>query len=109
MHRTLRVALEQKFAALRILSEMWRILTFEDMLIYIDIGRKEERLGSCLLPVSDARSMVEALQPLGTPGNGKQRNRRVSFFEESSDFAPGQLYSTESGRYRLLISLYLKP
>lgn len=31
--------------------------------------------------------------------NDKDRNRRVSLFEESGDLAPGQLYSTESGRY----------
>jgi hypothetical protein len=31
--------------------------------------------------------------------NDKVINRRVSFLEEGGDLAPGQLYSTESGRF----------
>ena len=30
----------------------------------------------------------------------RDKNRRVSFMEDSGELAPGQLYSTESGRYR---------
>jgi hypothetical protein len=37
--------------------------------------------------------------------NGKDSNGRASFLEEGSELAPGQLYSTESGRYSNKVSL----
>lgn len=51
-----------------------------------------------------ARMVVEHSQSGGSIGF-KNMNRRVSFFEESGDLAPGQLYSTESGRYFWWVSI----
>lgn len=44
-------------------------------------------------------TMVVAQHQLAASGDDKTGdNRRISFFEEAGELAPGQLYSTESGR-----------
>jgi hypothetical protein len=43
--------------------------------------------------------MVVARHPLSASiNNEKDTNKRTSFFDDGGDLAPGQLYSTESGR-----------
>lgn len=42
--------------------------------------------------------MVVAQHQLATSAPDHNNHRRISFFEEGGDLAPGQLYSTESGR-----------
>ena len=42
--------------------------------------------------------MVVAQHQLATSAP-ENNHRRISFFEDGGDLAPGQLYSTESGRY----------
>src|SRR2546423_3660393 len=44
--------------------------------------------------------MVVAQHQLQAQKKDSDKNRRISFFEDSGELAPGQLYSTESGRYR---------
>jgi len=43
--------------------------------------------------------MVVAQHALATSTADKDKNRRISFLDDAGELAPGQLYSTESGRY----------
>jgi hypothetical protein len=74
-------------------------LTLQIFAVAVESGESVTITTERLIPAITAIMVVTNPIQLATQEDDKDSNRRISFFEQSEDLAPGQLYSTESGRY----------